>query len=237
MALMCLICTLTPRRGDFEINGLAACVSFLTSGDLKMSVKNNAFIPAALLALGLVGVGGAAIAEPLLNDVQVHGLYAAEITDGSGRVIVFARMHVGEGVMVHRPVADALGSVRLYKDGSAVVALSKKTTLAADAQVVLMKAVKVTSVGDPVVSLKSKFKKIKAEKLVALAKAAALEGKRLAAVSQGWDVAGNTPEGIEYADIQARIVTVNEWSESCASIFDGLSVALVAAGVDPLTVI
>ena len=195
-----------------------------------MSVKNNGFVAAALLALGL-SAAGAPVAESLLNDKQIGGLYAAEITDGTGRVIVFAGFPDGNGGFTNRPVADALGNVRLYKDGSAVVALSKKTTLVADAQVVFVKAEKLTSVGDPVVSLKAKFKKIKAEKLVALEKVAELESKRLAAVSQGWDAAGNTPEGIEYADILARIATVDEWVTSCAAIYTSLAAALAAAGV------
>lgn len=203
-----------------------------------MSVKNNGFVAATLLALGIPEAdAGTPVAEAMLNDKQIGGLYAAEVSNGSGRVIVFAGVPDGSGGYKSRPVADALGNVRLFKDGSAVVALSKKTTLIAGGPVVFMKAEKMASVGDPVASLKAKFKKIKAEKAVTVLRVADLESKRLAAVSQGWDTAGNTPEGVEYADILARIATVAEWAASCVTIFDNLSAALTAAGVDPATVV
>ena len=200
-----------------------------------MSVKNNSFVAAAALALGVTVAAGFPVAEGMLNDVPVAGLKAAEITDGTGRVLVFA------GVVVNaetfwRPVADANGSVRLFKDGSAVVALSKRVALAAGASVELVKFVAVASVGDPVVALKSRYKRAVNELDSATAKRAVVLTKKTAAESQGWDTAVGTPEATEYADIVARVQTLGEWVGVVDALKTTLAAALTAAGVDPATV-
>ena len=99
-----------------------------------MSTKVNKYIAAAAIAAGVATVGATPISENLLNDMPVKGLQAAEINDGSGKVLVFATV-TEAGADVTRAVADVSGNVRLYSDGSAVVALSKKSNLVPGASV------------------------------------------------------------------------------------------------------
>ena len=124
-------------------------------------MKVNKFLAAAAVAVG-VTAGATPISENLLNDMPVKALDAAEVSDGSGKVLVFATVTEG-GVDVSRAVADVSGNVRLYPDGSAVVALSKKTNLVPGASVNFVRFNKAATVGDPIQSLKAKYKKAVAE--------------------------------------------------------------------------
>lgn len=206
-----------------------------------MSVKNNQLLAAAALALGLnVTAGRPAIAEGLLNDLTVKSMDAAEVSDGSGRVLVFVTLTEDVGGVptdVVRPVADVSGNVRLYGDGSAVVSLSKRTNLVPGTAVRFVRFNKAANVGDPIISLKAKFKRTKIENASAAAKKTDILAKKSAAESLGWDSAVGTPENAEYLDIQARLETVSEWESTTASIKASLSAALTAAGIDPATVV
>ena len=51
-----------------------------------MSVKNNSFVAAAALALGVTVAAGFPVAEGMLNDVPVAGLKAAETIVALGAV-------------------------------------------------------------------------------------------------------------------------------------------------------
>lgn len=202
-----------------------------------MSVKNNQFVAAAALALGLTVAAMPAVAEGLLDNVGVLDINAAEVTDNTGRVLVFVTLLDNFGQEAVRPVADANGNVRLFADGSAVVALSKRVNLVQGATVSFMRANKTTAVGDPVASLKSKYKRMKVEAVTANAKAVDLLAKKSAAESLGWDTATGSPENTEYLDIVQRQATIDEWSLAVVAIRDQLSAALTAAGIDPATVV
>lgn len=197
-----------------------------------MSIKNNAFIAAAALALGVtVDAGASPICEGMLNDVSVTKFGAAEV-DGTGRVLVLVTV---AGVV--RPVADSVGNVRLYSDGNAAVALAKRSNIAPGVQVVFVKKVASGAVGDPIVALKSKYKKFKAEAAVSLKQKTAIASKIAAAAALGWDDAVGTPEGFEYLDMQARATSVDEWKAYNDAKVTELAASLTAAGIDPVTVV
>lgn len=206
-----------------------------------MSVKNNQLLAAAALALGLtITAGRPAIAEGLLNDLTIKSMDAAEVSDGSGRVVVFVTVSedvAGVPTDVVRAVADTSGNVRLFGDGSAVVALSKRSNIVPGTAVRFVRFTKPASVGDPIISLKAKFKRTKLENTQATAKKGELVAKQSAAASLGWDTAVGTPENVEYLDIAARLVTVTEWETVTGTIKATLSAALTAAGIDPATVV
>lgn len=206
-----------------------------------MSVKNNQLLAAAALALGLtITAGRPAIAEGLLNDMPIKAMDAAEVSDGSGRVLVFvtvSEMVGGVPTDVVRAVADAVGNVRLFGDGSAVVALSKRSNIVPGTVVRFVRFVKPASVGDPILSLKAKYKRSKLENITAAAKKTDLLAKQSAAESLNWDTQIGTPENVEYLDICSRVETVNEWQNITAGLVMTLGTALAAAGIDPMTVV
>lgn len=202
-----------------------------------MSVKNNQFVPAVALALGLtVSAAHPAIAEGLLDNVTVMAMSAAEVADNTGRVMVCVTVMDGVDEVV-RTVADSNGNVRLFADGSAVVALSKRINLVAGAAVRFVRANKASTVGDPIASLKSKYKKMKVEATTANGKHVELLAKQSAAVSLGWDTAVGSPEYPEYLDIVDRLETINEWFTVTSGLRTTLATALTNAGIDPLTVV
>lgn len=205
-----------------------------------MSTKNNALISAAALALGVVvGAGASPICDGLLNDVNVTGFGAAEV-DATGRVLVLVSITTGapgSEVTTVRPVADSLGNVRLYADGNAAVALAKRANLASGVQVKFVKMDKVAAVGDPIAALKSKYKRFKTEAAAALKQIGVVTAKKSAGVALGWDTASGTPEHVEYLDIVAREVSVNEWKAFNDGKVTALAASLTAAGIDPVTVV
>ena len=200
-----------------------------------MSTKVNKFLAATALAAGVVA-HATPISENLLNDMPVKRLDAAEINDGTGKVIVFATVTLA-GSDVVRAVADVSGNVRLFSDGSAVVALSKKSNLIPGASINFVRFTKYGSVGDPIASLKSKYKKSVAEYAMAEAKRVERVNMNTAAVAQGWDTAIGTPENEEYLDLVVRLETVAEWADLIGAQKNSLAAALTAAGIDPLTVV
>lgn len=202
-----------------------------------MSVKNNQLLGAAALALGLtVAPNLPPVAEGLLDNLAVLAMAAAEVPDNTGRVLVFVTVLDGADQVV-RAVADSNGNVRLFADGSAMVALSKKINLVPGALVRFVRAVKTAAVGDPIVSLKAKYKRMKVEAATAGAKHVELLAKQSAAVSLGWDTALGSPEHDEFTDIEARVSTLNEWRAAVDAIRVQLASALTSAGIDPATVV
>lgn len=197
-----------------------------------MSTKNNALIGVAAAALGMVVLAGASpVCEGLLNDLVVTEFGAAEV-DTNGRVLVLVT--VG-GVV--RPVADAAGNARLYVDGNAAVALAKRSNILAGVMVKFVKMEKAGTVGDPIVALKAKYKKYKAEAVSSLKQSTALAAKKSAAIALGWDTAMGTPENLEYLDLDARVTSVAEWAAFNDGKVASLAASLTAAGIDPATVI
>ena len=125
-----------------------------------MSLKNNALIAAAALALGVtVDATAKPVCEGMLNDFQVSSFGFAEV-DSTGRCLVIVSIDVGDGVKA-RPVADQQGNVRLYSSADGAVSLAKRTQMAAATAVTFRRFVSTGTVGDPVAALKSKYKSAK----------------------------------------------------------------------------
>lgn len=201
-----------------------------------MSTKNNVFLAAAAAALGVTfTVGAKPICEGMLNDVRVTAFGAVEV-DQSGRVLVIVSHDDGADT-VTRPVADSSGNVRLYTDANAALSLAKRTSLASGTQVKVIKADKVTSVGDPIVALKSKYKKYKAEQVSSGKAVLGLAEKITAAGALGWDDAVGTPENAEYLDLIQRQVSVTEWDAFNSAKVADLAASLTAANINPITVV
>lgn len=203
-----------------------------------MSTKNNALVAVAAAALGMVVAGGASpVCESLLNDLQINGFGAAEI-DAKGRTLVLVSVKgVGMDPDVIRPVADSAGNVRVFADGNAAVSLAKRTALVSGTEMKFVQFATIPTVGDPLVALKSAYKRFKAEAAAGLKQFNTIDAKRLAAIALGWDLASGTPENGEYVDIVARKVSISEWKSYCDAKVTTLAASLVASGVDPLTVV
>lgn len=201
-----------------------------------MSVKNNAYLAACALALGVTISSRPPLVEALLDNIAIKKIDAAEVNDGTGRVLVFVTV-TESGADVVRAVADTSGNVRLYADGSAVIKLAKTASLVPGALVRFVRFNKLGSVGDPVANLKIKYKKAKAEKTMALLKLTDVVAKKSAGLSLGWDTAIGTPENLEYMDIVDRFGGLTEWGDLMTTIEASLRTALTNAGIDPLTVV
>lgn len=205
-----------------------------------MSTKNNALIAAAAVALGMTYVAGTSpVVEGMLNDLNVTGFGASEVTPG-GKVLVLVEITTGTGgsaTTAVRPVADSLGNVRLLPDGSAAISLAKRANIASGVEVKFVKAAKTASIGDPISALKSKYKRFKNEAAASLKQTGILAGKVTAAEALGWDTSTGTPENAEYLDLVARGVSVAEWKSYNDAQVTALAAALTAAGIDPLTVV
>lgn len=201
-----------------------------------MSIKNNTFITAAALALGVVVDDEAGhVCEGVLNDYPVTGFGFAEV-DAKGRTLAIVTVDVGTGPKV-RVVADTSGSARLYPTADAAIAIAKKAAMAADVAIQFRRFIPVGTVGDPVAALKSKYKTAKNEVLAAGKALDKLTAKVTAAEALGWDTATGTPEGLEYEDMTARVVAITEWQTKIGAKRDALAASLTAAGVDPVTVV
>ncbi len=202
----------------------------------KMSTKNNALVTAAALALGVTLTAGAKpVCEGLLNDWACSGFGIAEV-DKYGRVMVIATVDDGTGAKT-RVVADSLGNARVYSSADQAVALSKRAKLASGVTVAYVRMDKVSTVGDPILALKSKYKAFKTEAATALKQSNIVTAKVSAAVALGWDTATGTPENAEYLDLVERGASIGEWKAFIDAKVVELAASLTAAGIDPLTVV
>lgn len=206
-----------------------------------MSVKNNALIVLASLALGVANASAASpVAEGLLNDYSIKEFGIAQIDDaGRCMVIVTITTFAADGSSADsiRPVCNANGDVRLYSDLAAVQGLVKRSNLLATTVVRFVRKSKTGTVGDPVAGLRSSYKAFKAEALSAGKYVDLIEKRITAGVALGWNTQVGTPEKAEYTDLQRRLVSVNEWQDYSEAKVTSLAASLVAAGVDPLTVV
>lgn len=202
-----------------------------------MSTKVNLLLPAVYLALGIAApeVVQSPVLETLLNDYKVSGLEVVQVND-SGRCIVMAYVQVAAEPVSLRPVANANGDIKLFADMGAVYPLIKRAKLVG-ATVSFYRKDKAVSIGDPVAMLKGLYKSFKAEKAVADKNKVFLQGRMLATQALGWDVAVGTAERFEYDDFVQRLESVNEALAYCTSRIAALAASLLAAGVDPVTVV
>ncbi len=199
-----------------------------------MSVKNFNLVAAAAVALGLtVAANATPVAETLLNDLNVTTFGASEV-DKSGRVVVIVGI-TDANVETMRPVCDVRGDVRIFAGADAAVALAKRSNLAADTAIMIVRMEKPANVGDPVATLKIKHKGFKAESLEADKSVTLLTAKVSAATSLGWNTAVGTPEADEFADLVKRQASIAEWKAFVAARVIARAAALTAAGVNPDT--
>jgi hypothetical protein len=202
-----------------------------------MSKKANLLLVAAAAALGItITVGAAPISEALLNDYTVKGVSIAQVDD-SGRCVVIVTVQNGAGDEQVRAVASASGDVRVYSDFGATAGLIKRSKLSETAVVTYKRKLKEANVGDPVASLKALYKSFKSEKATANNAKVMIASDITAAVAQGWDTASGTPEAVEFADYLKKQATVTEWYDYATARVTALAAALVAAGIDPVTVV
>lgn len=200
-----------------------------------MSIVNNAYVAIAATAIGVVVTPGALpIVDQLLNDVEVSKVEAAEVT-AKGKCLVLVTVVTEDGNEV-RPVADANGSVKLFADGAAVVALAKRSNLPGGSSVSIVKRAANNPVGDPITALKTQHKAAVREAAAALKPANDLVAKVSGATSLGWntDPVGSATRA-EYEDLIDRQDTIAEWKDKCDARVTQLANALTAAGINPST--
>lgn len=203
-----------------------------------MSTKNNALLAAAAAALGVtLTAGEKPLVVGMLNDLNITAMGAVEV-NAAGKSIVIVSVLSADGLTTAiRPVADTSGSVKVFVDGAAVVALAKNANLAAGVKVQYVKAIATKTIGDPIAALKSKYKRFKAEALSSVKNLDKVTINKNAAVALGWDLATGTPENAEYLDLVDRLASINEWKAFNESQVVSLAASLTAAGIDPVTVV
>lgn len=201
-----------------------------------MSIKNNTFLAAAAAAVGATSGADVAIVDALLAQVLVKRIRGAEINDGTGKVILFADINSDNEVgYVTRPVTDSAGNVKLYSDTAAAMRLSRSANLATGAVISFTTYKKPTSVGDPLDSLKARYKGACSKGFAAKKQVDMITGKVAVAVQFGWDTSTGATAA-EYGDLLARQVVLTEWQATMGSLIDDLAGRLTTAGVEPDTV-
>ena len=204
-----------------------------------MTRKVNALVPVALAALGLALTAGThAVAETLLDQYTVKALAIAQVND-LGNCIVIATVNTGAVGAVDqvRAVCDGKGDVKLYGSIGACENVIKASKMIESSEVTIKRKLKESTVGDPITSLKTKYKAFKKEAASSLALQTALQNKITAAIADGWDTSVGTPEAAEYAyfvDALPSIREVKDWDDAKVV---SIGAALTTAGVDPATVL
>ena len=198
-----------------------------------MSIKINSFLPAAAAAAGVTTTAAVALADGLLTVKQIKALHCAEISDGTGKVMVFATVTDGETDTV-RPVAGSDGNVKLYSDAASALRLAKSANLLPGAVIRFTPYAKPASVGDPLASLEARYKAACSKGFAAISKAEALQSKIDNAIAFGWETSTGATLA-EYQDLLARQVALQEWQTDSIALVDTLAARLTTVGVDPTT--
>lgn len=199
-----------------------------------MSIKINLFLPAAAAAAGVTTTAAVAFADGLLSVKPIAALNCAEISDGSGRVMVFATVQEGDNDAV-RPVAGSDGNIKLYSNASAALKLAKTANLVPGALITFAPYAKAVSVGDPLASLEARYKHACSKGFAAQAKQQYLRDKINTAETFGWDTSTGATLA-EYQDLMARKQVTQEWEDQAIALIDTLAARLTSVGVDPITV-
>ena len=201
-----------------------------------MSIKINLFLPAAAAAAGVTTTAASALADGLLSVKQVKALACAEISDGTGKVMVFATIKNADDTESVRPVAGSDGNIKLYSNASAALKLSKSANLLSGALVTFAPYAKTVSVGDPLASLEARYKTACGKGFAAISKTEALQSKIDNAVAFGWDTSTGATLA-EYNDLQARKVALTEWRTDVIALVENLSLRLTDVGVNPESIV
>ena len=199
-----------------------------------MSIKINALLPAAAAAAGVTTTAAAALADGLLSVKQISALHCAEISDGSGKVMVFAVVNDGEGPAT-RPVAGSDGNIKLYSNASSALKLAKTANLLPGAAIQFTPYEKPASVGDPLEGLKTRYKLACGKGFAAVNKHQQLDAKIQNAELFGWDTSTGATLA-EYQDLLTRRGVLNECQGQAIALVESLADRLTTAGVDPGTV-
>lgn len=199
-----------------------------------MSIKINLFLPAAAAAAGVTATAAAALADGLLSVKQVKALACAEISDGTGKVMVFATIKNADGTESVRPVAGSDGNIKLYSNASAALKLAKSSNLLPGALVTFAPYAKTVAVGDPLAALEARYKIACSKGFAALSKSGAMRDKISTAKTFGWDTSTGATLA-EYNDLLARQVALTEWQTAAIALVDTLGERLRSVGVDPTT--
>lgn len=200
-----------------------------------MSIKINAFVADAALAAGVTATATNPIVDALLSTTLTTALHSAEISDASGKVLVFATIADGAGTIT-RAVADSSGNIKLFSNSLAAIKFARAVNLAPGAVVSYVAYHKPISVGDPLEGLKGRYKVACAKSVTSSDKLALVIAKRDNAAAFGWDVSTGATLA-EYNDILARVAALTEWAASATTLTNSLAQMLITASVDPLTVV
>lgn len=200
-----------------------------------MSLKINAFVADAALAAGVTATATNPIVDSLLSTTLTTALHSAEISDATGKVLVFATVD-NAGTPVTRAVADSYGNIKLFTNSLSAIKFARSVNLAPGAVVSYVAYHKPISVGDPLEGLKSRYKSACAKQLKSAAKLNTVTAKLNNAAAFGWDVSTGATLA-EYNDIVSRVATITEWAGSATTLTNSLAQMLITAGVDPLTVV
>lgn len=195
-----------------------------------MSIKINALIPAAAAAADIPAPTVPPVAEPLLATLPVLEIYCSEITDGSGKFLMFVK--IGTDI---RAVTGTDGNVKLYGTAISVLKAAKAANLVAGGPLKFALYEKPASVGDPLEGLKARYKVACSKGFTAVSKAELVQAKISTAKQFGWDTSTGATLA-EYQDLLARRVVLNEWQEQAIVLVESLADRLTTAGVAPGTV-
>lgn len=201
-----------------------------------MSIKINLLVPAAAAAVGVTTNSNAAIADSLLAITPVTALNCAEISDASGKFIVFATVFDTDGITpIVRPVAGSDGNIKLYGNSTSALRIAKAANLSAGAIVRIAPWARPTTVGDPLDSLKTRYVSACKRGIYAVTKKNIVADKISNAVTFGWDVSSGATLA-EYNDLISRHVVLEEFETKTLALVTDLGTRLTTAGVDPATV-
>lgn len=196
-----------------------------------MSIKNNQFLPSAAAAAGVSVSADNAIVDALLSITVTTGIKAAEISDGSGRVIVFAAVKIND-VETNRAVADTSGNLKLFATSQAAIKFARTANLMPGAVISYVPYQKPATVGDPLASLEARYKSACSKGFAAQKRLNAGMDKLQTAVAFGWDTSTGATFA-EYTDIQARVAALDEWQSTTFALIDALGQRLTGVGVNP----
>jgi hypothetical protein len=199
-------------------------------------MKINLLVPTAAAAVGVTTNASNAIADSLLAITTVTALNCAELSDGSGKFIVFATVFDNDGITpIVRPVAGSDGNIKLYGNSTAALRVARFANLAVGAIVRIAPYARPTTVGDPLDSLKTRYANACKRGIYAVTKKTILADKINNAVMFGWDVSSGATLA-EYNDLISRHIVLEELETKTLALVTDLGARLTTAGIDPATV-
>lgn len=200
-------------------------------------LKINVLLAAALTALGGSLASAGAVSEKLCDNYNVSAFEVAQVTE-SGGCIVFVSIATGAaGAVERRPVANAQGNVRVFKDLASVAQLVKRAKRTVGCTFDYLPSAPTAAAGDPIERLKRAYRGAKKDRDDATDLITAIEALQTAAVANGDDTATGTPAYDEYVQYGVRLVVVNGVKTWALAEVTAKATALTNAGVDPNTVI